>query len=204
MCATDHFLYLVLHAFRHFLAGGFGIRQVIDILLFQQKYYDEIDQDYIVKSLSKVHADKFLGDLIYIGNKYLGFSLPEISSQNCPDELLEDLFYGGIFGNETHEERTALELTKAAVANVHSSEQSEKTGRFTTLGTMRKLVFPSRRQIINSYPELEEHPWKLPVCWVRRWSKFLKYRKLSSGNLAAESMKISKRRIELLKKYDIL
>lgn len=204
MCATDHFQYLVLHAFRHFWAGGFGVRQVLGILLFDQKYTNEIDRDYIARLLREVYADKFLGDLIHIGNKYLGFRLSEISSKNCPDELLEDLFYCGIFGNETHKERTALELTKAAVANVYSSERSEKTGSFTTLGTMRKLVFPSKRQIINSYPELEDKPWKLPVCWGPRWLKYLKYRKLFSGNLAVESMKISKQRIELLKKYDIL
>ena len=34
MNPTDHLFYLICHAFKHFLHGGFGIRQVCDIALF--------------------------------------------------------------------------------------------------------------------------------------------------------------------------
>lgn len=40
---TDHLLYLILHAFKHFLYCGFGIRQVCDILLFSEAYRDAIE-----------------------------------------------------------------------------------------------------------------------------------------------------------------
>lgn len=50
MSPTDHFLYLVLHAFRHFTAGGFGIRQVLDILLYEKQYKESLDWDYLKKS----------------------------------------------------------------------------------------------------------------------------------------------------------
>ena len=36
-------LYLLLHAFKHFLHSGFGIRQVSDIILFSEKYRDQIE-----------------------------------------------------------------------------------------------------------------------------------------------------------------
>ena len=71
MNATDHVLFLTCHAFRHFTAAGFGIRQVLDILLFAQKYYTEIDWNMVESSLKAVRANVFFGDLIYIGNYYL-------------------------------------------------------------------------------------------------------------------------------------
>lgn len=36
MSYTDHFLFLVLHAFKHFTSGGLGIRQLVDILLLKK------------------------------------------------------------------------------------------------------------------------------------------------------------------------
>ena len=71
MNITDHFLYLVFHTFKHFTAGGFGVRQVLDIMLYEQKHYSNIEWNYVWKSLKEIHADRFFGDLVYIGNKYL-------------------------------------------------------------------------------------------------------------------------------------
>ena len=49
MCHTDHLLYLILHAFKHFLHSGFGIRQVCDIAVCADTYGKEIDWDYILE-----------------------------------------------------------------------------------------------------------------------------------------------------------
>ena len=53
--------------------------------------------------MKEIHADRFFGDLVYIGNKYLGFNLPLICEMKYPDELLKDIMNCGVFGNETQE-----------------------------------------------------------------------------------------------------
>lgn len=194
MSATDHYLYLVLHSFKHFTSAGFGIRQVLDILLFEQEYVDEIDWVYVERVLKDIRAYSFMADLAYIGKQYLGFKSQLSRSENCPEDLLADLLGNGIFGNGTQEQRTALQMTNAAVAGNKRSRAD----------TILRTIFPSKSQMLNSHPELQEKPWLLPICWVKRWGRFLAHNKANGGNLAAESMKISKRRIELLKKYDIL
>lgn len=196
MSHTDHFLYLVLHAFRHFTAGGFGIRQVLDILLYEERYASEIDLSYIEQVLKEVHAEGFLADLTVIGNQYLGFSLPMLTEPRCPSELLFDLMSNGVFGNGTQPQRTAYNVVSAAVL-----AQGGGQGRWKTL---LHTVFPSRSQMVGAYPELVEKPWILPVLWIRRFLRFFRRHKNQSGALAAESMEIGKRRIALLKKYDIL
>lgn len=189
---TDHFLFLILHVFRHMMASGFGIRQVLDILMYDKAYGDEIDQDYIRKVLGQIGAKKFFGDLVYIGNRYLGFRLPEMGETSCPEELLLDLLDNGIFGNETQAWRTSIHMTEAAV---------ESSGTRSRLRLLGRTIFPGRAAMIGMHPELQEKPWLLPVRWVQRWGRFVRHNRENGGKLAKESMEISRRRIELLRKY---
>lgn len=194
---TDHLLFLILHAFKHLTVGGFGIRQVIDILLYIEKYGNECDWDEIKKVLKHLRAESFFSDLVYIGNKYLGFQLEIPFEVNCPEELLAEILDCGVFGNATQAQRTAIQMTSAAIRGKDEKDQSK-------IRTLLSTIFPNRAWMISMNPELIEKPYLLPICWVKRWGRFLAHNKVSGGNLAAESMKISKRRIELLKKYDIL
>ena len=75
-CATDHFLYLVLHAFKHFLHSGFSLRQVCDISLFAQAYGSEIDWNYIWESCQECRCDDFASALLWIGREQLQIDLP--------------------------------------------------------------------------------------------------------------------------------
>ena len=190
-------LFLILHAFKHLTAGGFGIRQVLDILIYAEKYESVCNWEHLCEVLTGLKAELILQDLFYIGEKYLGFHMEGASESNCPDELLAEILSCGVFGNATQAQRTATQMTSSAM-------QSKRKDNFSNLSTWFYTVFPAKSQMLSFHPELQEKPWLLPVCWVKRWGRFLAHNKANGGNLAAESMKISKRRIELLKKYDIL
>ena len=192
---TNHFLYLILHAFRHFTLGGLGIRQVLDILLFKQQYDATIDFEYIVNTLKKYNALLFYSDLIHLGNIYLKFKQDAPCEPNCPESLIDDIIQSGVFGNATQSQRTAQQMTYAAIANQSSNGK---------MRTFFRTVFPSRKQMISKHPELQKKPWLLPIRWIQRFGRFFSHSKKSDGNLAKESMEISKKRIELLKKYKIL
>ena len=196
MSHTNHFLFLVFHAFRHFIGSGFGVRQVIDMLLYENEYESQIDWDYIHSALEKTHSQSFFADLVSIGNTYLGFSLPMHEKECCPDDLLEDLMSNGIFGNDTNAKIMAGTMTSMAVKN--SEEGNIKNG------SIIKSIFPSKNYMLKDNPELNEKPWKLPIAWVQRWGRFIKRNKINGGNLAGESMEIGNRRIALLKKYNIV
>ena len=191
----DHFLYLILHAFKHLAGEGFGIRQVLDVLLYYEKYGREIDGDRLDAMLARTEAKRFFADLVEIGNRCLGFDLGTRGRTKCPEELLEELMRNGIFGMDTQAQRTAGQMIGAAVA------AGKRSGAG---GTFLRTVFPSRRQLLNMHPELAERPWLLPVRWAQRWGRFMAHSRQNDGNLAKESMEIGKRRIRLLKKYGIL
>jgi len=57
LAPTDNLLYLLLHAVKHFLHGGVGIRQICDVLMFATAFGKEINWEdfsqYVKNSLSK-------------------------------------------------------------------------------------------------------------------------------------------------------
>lgn len=198
MTHQTHLFYLILHAFKHFTGGGFGIRQMLDILLYQEKYGAEIDLSKLHDELVEFKADVFWNDLIHIGNMFLGFELDVLQEPNCPEELLEDMLECGAFGNKTQAEIAAARMTTIATGDYLKKE----TGNSFTI--LFRTIFPSRAFLMNQFPYLEEKPWLLPVEWVKRWGRFLKRSRKNENNLAVESMKISQRRMKLMKKYGLV
>lgn len=194
----DHLLFLILHAFKHFIGGGVGIRQMLDILLYQEHFGTEIDLQFVYEKLKTFRAESFWNDMIHIGNSYLGFQLQVMQESNFPDELLEDMIQCGTFGNKTPADRAAERTVKFTTGN-HLKKKNRNS-----LIMLWKTIFPQRVFLLENSPYLQSKPWLLPVAWVQRWGRFLKRNHSSGGKLTAESLKISRRRIKLLKKYDLV
>ena len=194
----DHLLFLILHAFKHFTLGGFGIRQLLDILLYQQQYGSEIDLESLNETLQEFKAATFWADLISIGNRYFGFKLNVLQEPNCPEELLEDMVHCGAFGNKTQAEVAAGRATMRASSNFLKDKSSNM---FVVIW---RSIFPSRVYMLDQAPYLLKKPWLLPIAWFRRWGRFIGKNRNNDGNLAAQSLKISQRRMKMLKKYDLV
>ena len=193
MNPTQTFLYLVFHAFKHFQMGGMGIRPMLDILLYKEAYNDQIIMEDIEEPLRKTHADIFLRDMMWIGNKYFKKSYEAVPGC-CPEELLEDFIESGIFGG-SHK-------TDALAKNIHFSLSTfgEKRGKIHALVVG---AFPPRGQLMEPYPYLVEKPWLLPYAWIQRFIKFKKYAGKDMGRLVRETLQKVDRRESILKKYKI-
>ena len=91
MCRTDHMIFLLLHACKHFVHSGFGIRQVCDICRFAEAMNDEIDWQEVRRALERCRAETFAASLFRIGSEYLGFPDADYIGTECPDvaELLD-------------------------------------------------------------------------------------------------------------------
>lgn len=198
----DHFLYLILHSFKHFLHSGFGIRQVCDICLFAQTYSQDIEWETVGQSLESARADIFGANLLEIGRRYLGFHPYPQRVQNwlsgkrdwldC-DDLLADLLAGGIYGGNREERRHSSRITLNAAAN---REESGKDYR------LLRTIFPRKEELISVYPYLDKHGWLLPAAWGQR---ILAYARKGGGSAGAkESIAIGERRVALMKKYRVI
>lgn len=192
MSHTEHFLFLVLHAFKHFTLSGVGVRQMLDILLSQEKFEQEIDWEWVRKSLEENHAIGFLGDMQSIGMQHLGFEL-HVRFKTCdPKALLDDMIEVGVFGKR--EEADVL------AARINLGTTNQQNGG---ISTWIRAGFPTKEYMLNVAPYLEEKPWLLSVEWVKRWGRFLKRTRRYGGNLMMDGVKKSQKRAELLKKYGL-
>lgn len=203
MCHTDHLLYLILHAFKHFLHSGFGIRQVCDIVMYAQKYGSETDWEYLLERCREIHADVFAASLFDIGEKELRFDpekacYPESWRSMEADgiDLLEDLLQGGVFGDSSLSRKHSSNITLQAV----SRDRRGKRGA----GSLTRSLFPRRTYMERTYPWVKSYPFLLPLSWALRIGNYLKETRDTEENDAKASIDIGNHRVDLMRKYKII
>ena len=197
LAPTDHLLFLILHAFKHFLYSGFGVRIVSDICLYSRRYAEEIDFEKILAFCREHRCDRFTAAVYRIGMKYLGLPVPDLFAAIEVDEseLLADILDSGLVGAEIDRLHSA-NITLGAVAD-------QNTGK-TRSGGLSKTLFPSAKKLSGRYPWLEKRPWLLPAAWACRIGSYLKSREKYGEQSPAASLRIGKERVKLLETYGVI
>ena len=200
----QHLIYIVFHNMKHFLTGGFGIRQVADFSKYIETYGEYINWEKFWSDLKDLNYDTFALNLIEISLKYLGFNDDKITypdnitsfdelknSQKYyinSESLINDILDAGVFGASTMDRKHTALMTLDAV------EDKKKSNRL-------KAVFPNVNYLKDNYTYLQKYPILLPVAWGHRILSYLKKNKTSSY---INTMELGKQRIELLKEYKII
>lgn len=193
----EHLLYLILHAYKHFVRSGIGLRQFCDIGLWAREYHDEIDWQRLHEQCESVHAATFAAAAFRIARDYLGidFSLPAPWDASIDvDPLLHDTLCGGVYGANDY---TRLHSSTVTLNAVKASRTGEKSSILST-------VFPKREYLEHRYPYLKKRSYLLPVAWAQRIAHYASEKQSSTDNSASGSIKLAKERIELMKRYDIM
>ncbi len=193
----EHLLYLILHAYKHFVRSGIGLRQFCDIGLWAQAYHDEIGWQLLHDQCTSVHAATFSLAAFRIARDYLSidFDLPAPWDASIDVEpLLHDTLCGGVYGSNDY---TRLHSSTVTLNAVKASRIGEKSNVLST-------VFPKREYLEHRYPYLKERPYLLPVAWVQRIAHYASETPSNADNSASGSIKLAKERIELMKLYEII
>lgn len=197
LAPTDHLLFLILHAFKHFLLSGFGMRIVADVCLYSRQNAGQIDFQRLL-SLCEAQSCQLFASAVYrIGEKYLGLPMPEpfAALQVDENELLLDVLDSGLHGEEVDRLHSANITLGAAAAG--------KTGKPRT-GSLRKTLFPSAGKLKNSYPFLAKRPWLLPYAWACRIGAYWKNNKRYGKQSPTATLRIGRERVKLLKIYGVI
>jgi hypothetical protein len=193
----EHLLYLILHAYKHFVRSGIGLRQFCDIGLWARAYHVEIDWQRLHEQCESVHAATFAAAAFRIARDYLGidFDLPTPWDGGIDVEpLLHDSLCGGVYGSN---DLTRLHSSTVTLNAVKASRTGEKS-------SVLRTVFPKREYLERRYPYLKKRPYLLPVAWVQRIAHYASEKRSGAGSSASGSIKLAKERIELMKRYDII
>ncbi len=203
MDSTDHFFYLICHAFKHFLHSGFGIRQVSDMALFANRYGQEIDWAAVRENCRAIRAEHFVAALLRIGEEYLTL---DVQKAGCPRDwmemdvdvqaMLEDLLDAGVYGDGSMSRKHSSTITLNAV----SASKQGKEERASLL----KTVFPAAKALEGRFPYLKKRPWLLPAAWITRILHYRRETSRTRDNDALSAMKIGSERVELLRKFKVI
>lgn len=197
----DHMVLLIVHAFKHLLGSGLGLRQICDTVLWAEHYGGQIDWQDVLEKCRSLRAAGFAASVFRLGQLYLDFDpqkacLPDglLGDEETAALLLEDLLSGGIYGKASHSQLHSSTITRNAVAADRRGEKS------SLLGT----VFPPRSQLERDYPYLRRTALLLPVAWI---SRLVRYgaevlKKKDSG--VSEAVRIGRTRTDLLRRLDVL
>lgn len=193
----EHLLYLLLHAYKHFVRSGIGVRQFCDIGLWARAYHAEIDWQRLHDQCASVHAATFAAAAFRIARDDLGieFDLPAPWSDAVDAEpLLHDSLCGGVYGSN---DLTRLHSSTVTLNAVKASRTGEKS-------SVLRTVFPKREYLERRYPYLKKRPYLLPVAWVQRLAHYASEKQSGADSSTSGSIKLAKERSELMKLYGVM
>lgn len=184
-----HFLYLILHAYKHFLFSGFGLRQICDIGLWAREYEACIDWELLYRQCEGVRAVDFTAALFRIARETfeIKFDPTELWERIKvdPQPLLRDVLDAGIYGTASSERLHSAVTVGQGINNP------------------LRALFPERSYMLGKYPP---KPGKknqpLAVLWARRLGEYgVKVLKKQEDPMGAAAL--AKQRKKLLRFYKI-
>ena len=188
---TDHMTFLLLHAFKHFINSGVGIRQICDVAQWSKAC--EIDWRRVREAMRIARAEHFAAAVFDVGERYFGMAHPAEWPRADSTALLEDALGGGVYGSATMSRKHSGSMTLAAVEDAEGASRTK---------SVMRTVFPNRAVMETSFPWVKKSAALLPAAWMLRIVRYLRSR--GEGNSTAESLQIGTERLELLREYKII
>lgn len=146
----EHLLYLILHAYKHFVRSGIGLRQFCDIGLWARAYHGEIDWQRLHEQCASVHAATFAAAAFRIAGDYLGieFDLPAPWDGSIDVEpLLHDSLCGGVYGSNDltciHSSTVTLNAVKAS----RTGRRATSCGRCSPSASIWSETIPTSKSV---------------------------------------------------------
>lgn len=201
---TDHFLYLILHAFKHFVYSGFGIRMVCDIAVYGHSYHSRINWQYIRDRLESVQAFDFTRAVCRIIDRYIfpdAAFLKDITEWSLEEideiPMLEDIMQGGLHGN------TSIARLHSGNITVHAVNYDQR-GKGTGNSLLHTIFLPAK-SLESRYVYLKKAPFLLPFAWGQRIVRFISEAgRGSNKNAVSDSLRLGNDRVQLLRHYHII
>lgn len=195
----DHLIFLLLHAFKHFISSGVGVRQLCDIALWMRRFGAQIDWQRVRAALRATHSEGFAAAVIDAGVHWFG--LERAAAHIPPDwetlesaALLADALSGGVYGSADSTRRHSCTITIYAADRAHRGG----TGR----ASLCAALFPGREVMAGWYPYVARCPALLPAAWAQRIWRYLRTHGKHTG--AQDSLRVGAQRVELLRQYRVL
>lgn len=195
---TDNAIFITLHAIKHFFTEGVGIRQIMDMLLFNIKYKDKIDFDKYNKLMKKLKFSKLIDHIKFIGKEYLDLDTEysaDVDKDNI-DAILTDIETGGLFGKEDSNRQQFYKASTKERSGKTDEDYNKYIEEWMGNLSLKSKLFPSLSDMTKMYKTLNKHKYLLPFFWIKRLFGIFVYK--------IKPKPSHDKRLELLKNLDII
>ena len=174
----DGYIYHLVHAVKHLLHSGFGVRTVLDVHMYRKD--GDMDETYLSNELEKLGLQKFAMQIEKLAKVWFWGDEEDEETMLFGDYVLSC----GTFGS-----RKNLAL-KGKGNNAFGAKWKY----------MIKVIFPPYSSMKYWYPAVKKFPPVLPFVWVYRWFEVLFTRRRSIKKAAKAFSNINSDRLQKMKK----
>ncbi len=150
----DEYLYIFTHLTKHYRDGGIGIKHLVDLWRYADRYAD-MDFEYIGEELDKLCLRAFHENITSTIAVWFAHAAPTEITELITERIVESGAYG------------LTERKKIATA-AKASAREESVGLAKRKKLLHYLFLPMA-DMKKRYPVLEKAPILLPLLWVVRW-----------------------------------
>ena len=159
MSLEDELIFNIIHLAIHFLEGGAGIRFVLDVYVYNRY---QMDTKYIERELTELDLLEFYNNISDLALYWFG----EGKKTEISCKIEKFVLNNGTFGMP--ENSVALAV---------------REGRWRYL---RRMIFPSFKEMSSLYPWLKERKYLLTIAWIIRG---LRVHKTKKGTIRRQIIK---------------
>lgn len=153
MSNEDFYIFMIAHLGKHYVSGGAGIRNFIDIYIFN-KTYNDLNLKYINEELEKLGLLTFENyakelSLVWFDNK---------EGNEIIDQFAKTIFESGIYGT----------IDQAVLKRVCFNEEELNNLEESKFKYLFRRLFPSFEYMKTTYSKLNKFPILLPWYYLKR------------------------------------
>jgi hypothetical protein len=163
-------IYLLAHLAKHFRFSGIGMRQILDIGMWENHIRETVSLDLLKNRLETAGLWRFFLTLSWLNQRWFEIS-PLFSEPACDlgredlEEIETFLLASGVHGK--------AEGFNTTLPRVSSEARNHPSGKHPQARVFFRSVFPKREDLVFTYRYLEKHPGLLPWAWISRWFRLL-------------------------------
>lgn len=147
------YVFMIMHMARHFYERGCGIRGLVDLYVYRNKYDDELDHKYLDRKFKELHLYDFESHM----NRLAKIWLDGGEWTSFYKNLFEYMIDGDVYGKEEN-----------GIWSQFAREKSVGNSKMAKLKLKMWYIFPSYQYMANYNEWLRGKPYLLPVAWLYR------------------------------------
>lgn len=195
--AEQHLLYQIFHIIKHFSLNGVGIRYLIDITLFVNKYFENIDFTLFWNQVESLGYTTFVEEFFSICIEELAMT-NKVFDHHRPCRIYDcNVFKMDLLNIGNINDKEAGWQIMGAMEAYFTGEAAAPKSK---LERQISMVFPPINALPKCYGYAIKYPVLLPIAWAHRAIAFLIKRQFHKDDFygVGEKIGVAERRMRLI------